>query len=65
MTDPPSDLSSGADPLDAIVSGYLESLQAGEKIDRFQILAEHPEDGQEIIRTPPIATGPRRRSPRT
>ncbi len=37
------------DPLDDIVARYLDRLNAGEKLDRFGILAEHPDHGPEIL----------------
>ncbi|MBI4605131.1 MAG: serine/threonine protein kinase, partial [Planctomycetes bacterium] len=42
--------SSGAhDPLDDAVARYLDRLNAGEKLDRFHVLAEHPDRGPEIL----------------
>jgi tetratricopeptide (TPR) repeat protein len=41
--------STGDTPLERIIGKYLEQLDRGYEIDPFRILAEHPEEGPEIL----------------
>src|SRR6516225_10798993 len=43
MPDSKEPKSSAADPLDAIIAGYLQQIEAGNVPDRESLLAAHPE----------------------
>ncbi len=50
MNKPPeSDPPDGPADLEDLVAGYIDRLTEGEKIDRYQILAEHPSRGLQIV----------------
>jgi hypothetical protein len=35
--------------LDRVVAQYVDRLNAGEKLDPLEIIASHPEDGEQIL----------------
>jgi tetratricopeptide (TPR) repeat protein len=39
----------GLDGIDELVAGYVNRLNAGERVDRFRVLAEHPDYGLKIL----------------
>jgi serine/threonine protein kinase len=50
-SDPAADGGTGEDAgrLDQLFSKYLDRLNAGEEIDRLEIIANHPQEGEELL----------------